>query len=60
MSLRVRLALLITLLFIAVLGAGMGLTGIRERVDSMNGELQLATGVNKGVSLTILLPEEPG
>ncbi|MCY4210497.1 MAG: histidine kinase [Gammaproteobacteria bacterium] len=39
--------------------AGMGLTGIRERIDSMNGELQLDTAVNKGVSLSIVLPATP-
>ena len=39
--------------------AGMGLSGIRERVDSMGGEFHLATGVNKGVNLTIILPVEP-
>ena len=39
--------------------AGMGLSGIRERVDSMGGEFHLATGVDKGVNLTIILPVEP-
>ncbi len=39
--------------------AGMGLTGMRERVDSMGGELHLETGVNQGVKLTIILPVEP-
>ena len=38
---------------------GMGLSGIRERVDSMGGEFHLATGVDKGVNLTIILPVEP-
>ena len=39
--------------------AGMGLMGIRERVDSMGGEFHLATSENKGVNLTIILPLEP-
>ena len=39
--------------------AGMGLTGIRERVDSMGGEFELETGRGKGVKLSILLPVEP-
>ena len=39
--------------------AGMGLTGIRERVDSMGGDFQLETGRGKGVKLGILLPVEP-
>lgn len=39
--------------------AGMGLSGIRERVDSMGGEFQLETGLNEGVNLTIILPVEP-
>ena len=39
--------------------SGMGLTGIRERVDSMGGEFHLATSENKGVNLTIILPLEP-
>lgn len=38
---------------------GMGLSGIQERVDSMGGEFQLATGVDKGVNMTIILPVEP-
>ena len=38
--------------------AGMGLSGIRERVDSMGGEFQLETELNKGVNLTIMLPVE--
>lgn len=38
---------------------GMGLSGIQERVDSMGGEFQLATGVDKGVNMTIILPMEP-
>lgn len=39
--------------------AGMGLSGVRERVDSMGGEFRLQTGVNNGVNLTIILPMEP-
>ena len=38
---------------------GMGLSGIRERVDSMGGEFHLATEVNKGVKIAIILPVEP-
>ena len=38
---------------------GMGLSGIQERVDSMGGEFHLATDVNKGVNMTIILPMEP-
>lgn len=37
---------------------GMGLSGIRERVDSMGGEFHLATEVNKGVKIAIILPVE--
>lgn len=39
--------------------AGMGLSGIRERVDSMGGEFELEAGLNRGVNLTIILPVEP-
>ena len=39
--------------------SGMGLTGIRERVDSMGGEFDLTTEPNKGVHLAIMLPLEP-
>ena len=38
---------------------GMGLSGIQERVDSMGGGFHLATGVDKGVNMTIILPVEP-
>ena len=38
---------------------GMGLSGIRGRVESMGGEFDLITGVNKGVKLAIILPLQP-
>ena len=38
---------------------GMGLSGIRERVDSMGGEFRLAAEVNKGVNIAIILPVVP-
>ena len=39
--------------------AGMGLSGIRERVDSMDGEFHLAAGVDEGVNIAIILPVAP-
>ena len=38
---------------------GMGLSGIRERVDSMGGEYQLVTDTNRGVTITIISPVQP-
>ena len=38
---------------------GMGLSGIQDRVDSMEGEFHLVTGVNKSVNITIILPVQP-
>ena len=38
---------------------GMGLSGIRERVDSMGGEFHLATEVNQGVKIAIIMPLHP-
>ena len=38
---------------------GMGLSGIRGRVDSMGGEFNLTTDMNKGVKLAMILPLKP-
>ena len=37
---------------------GMGLSGIRERVESMGSEFNLDTEVDKGVNISIILPVE--
>ena len=35
---------------------GVGLTGMRERVEQMGGELQIASSRGKGTKITVLLP----
>jgi PAS domain S-box-containing protein len=35
---------------------GMGLTGMRERVEQMGGELEIASARGKGTKITVLLP----
>jgi PAS domain S-box-containing protein len=35
---------------------GVGLTGMRERVEQMGGELQITTSRGKGTKITVLLP----
>ncbi len=36
--------------------AGFGLTGIRERVEMLEGELELASAPNRGTTLTVTIP----
>ena len=35
---------------------GMGLTGMRERVEQMGGELEITSSQGKGTKITVLLP----
>ena len=37
-------------------GAGMGLFGIRERVEMLGGSFEIETGTGKGTVLTVRLP----
>jgi len=40
--------------------AGLGLRGIRERVEALRGTLQLATGAGRGTRITISVPADAG
>ena len=35
---------------------GVGLTGMRERVEQMGGELEISSSRGKGTKITVLLP----
>jgi len=37
---------------------GFGLTGLRERVEHLGGEVKMATGINQGFTLEIGLPDD--
>lgn len=39
-------------------GSGLGLSGLRERVESIGGEFDIGTAPGRGTSLTITLPSE--
>jgi PAS domain S-box-containing protein len=39
---------------------GMGLTGMRERVEQMGGELKIASSSGKGTKITVVLPYNGG